>query len=979
MDGKPQKDVRRAQGRGQNANSHGRGGAHNSERDSRPRRQDMDGATKRTHKANPHEAEENALFEAEAQAQAMGVHHQHVVNTGLSADSDVAHGDVPAPGAPQTGADAAEAGGPVEGPQTVQRPIPRKYTSDPNLPAEVGVRQGTHVVGRLQLKSWTNAVAFVKSPHVIPFDVFVGGIENRSGALPGDLVIVQLKPRAEWKPSTRENNDGHNHVPLLHKPAANQRPTAAAAESGSDDGDEIVGNPTFADGRAVADVMVHAGGERAPADDAERLHRAIGGPDSYDWPRNLQPEGKIVAVLERRFDPIQCCRLFVGHPREGQPEQGPPRIMPDRWYRFKSYSDDFPMVAVYGRDIPTAFRDDVGSYLFLVVIDTEPVRFVDNGRFPLGKVRVSLGMTGTVDAESAAISYTNKIKDAPFSPEVEACVMQDFVIPDAAELKAMGRRDLRTEEFVCTIDPATARDLDDALSITKIHDGYRVGVHIADVSHFVPAGTPLDEEARERATSTYYIERVIPMLPRKLCEDYCSLNAGVDKYAFSGIWNFDYEGNVTDEWFGQSVIRNRCRMAYEDAQLVIEGDESGDTLNFVNEDAPRDELVRKVIKSVKLLQELALKLRQKRFDRGALSLNKGKLKFVFEDFNSRLAPKGLSQERQRAANFLVEEFMLHANCRVAEKVSQFMPSCALLRKHDPPVKKKLNNFIQAARRFGFEIQAGSSKQLRESLNGYSEHPDSDCLRFMATICMSLAKYVSADEDKKNPVNHFALAAPLYTHFTSPIRRYADLVIHRQLLLALDIEAELKKQGYDGYTPAVDTKVDFTQLQHAHYYVHPSDVEQIAGHCNEKKEAAKKAGDASSSLFLCLFIRALAVKSKVEPSLPEKLCVRGVIVRIEEARFTVYMSDVAMTFELHHNSTQQRWKDENKVEEDNTAFVVNWGPHPESGDVTTEKLTLFSEVLVTLDAVVRGHMELQSTVHPPWERDPKRITPLDFEL
>lgn len=947
--GKPSKDARRQQGSQRTAKSHDHGGSRQHRDHGQPPRRPPP-------KKQPDQAEEEAVEEARLQAEGAGVHHQHVVNKGLDASRDV-HDSVAAP-----------AGGPgeTEPNQETQEqtpppqlpPVRRYVPKGDNDPVEAGVRDGSCVIGRLQLKSWTNAVAFVKS-RLFPWDVFVGGIENRSGALPGDIVVVRLKPRSEWKPSTRVQASEANHTSTLHRP------------------DEDGALPRLADGRRVEHVLEHDAPDRPPQDDVERLTLALAGKrDFSDWPANLQPEGQVIAVLERRFDRIQCCRFFAG-----RDQQGPVEINPSRWYRFKSYSDDFPVVAVFGRDIPTTFRDDVGKYLFLVVVDSDPhVKFVDNGRFPIGRIHASLGQTGTVEAESASISFSHKIKDAPFSPEVEECVMRDFVIPDAAALREMGRRDLRQEEFVCTIDPATARDLDDALSIAKTQRGFRVGVHIADVSHFVPIGTALDEEARERGTSTYYIERVIPMLPRRLCEDYCSLNAGVDKFAFSGIWEFDFEGNVVEEWFGQSVIRNRCRMAYEDAQRIIDGDESGDSLVFVNEAAPREELVRKVVKSVKLLQALALKLRQRRFDRGALSLNKGKLKFIFEDFNSRLAPKGLSQERSKAANFLVEEFMLHANCRVGEKIVQYLPECAMLRKHDPPVKKKLNNMVQAAAKFGFTINPSSSKTLRDSLDEYRDHPDIDSLRFMATICMSLAKYTSSNADKKTSVSHFALAAPIYTHFTSPIRRYADLVVHRQLLLALDIERALVDMGYtDEDAAANKTRVAWQDLDHAHYYVHPSDVENIAEHCNQKKEAAKKAGEASSALFLCLFIRAIAQKSLADPSVPGKLVVRGVVVRIEEQKFTVYFGDVAMTQEVFHNSPFQRWADANRVEEDNSGFVVNWGQHPVSKDVTTEKFTLFSQVLVTLDAVVRGRMELQATIHPPWERDPHRITPLDFEL
>jgi DIS3-like exonuclease 2 len=929
------------------------------------------GGDKQDHHAK-NEKEDEAMAAARGAADAAGVHHRHYVNKGLDERGDSASHPLPTgtayPGMAMQGAKT-----PTTTTGSVQRPPVTPYKSDPNCPEEVGIRDGTHVVGRLQLKQWTNAVAFVKNP-LFAFDVFVGGVDHRGPALPGDIVVVKLKPQSEWKAAQREGVDSE-YKPFLH----------AAPAKGTDDGSPAsAASPALPDGRAVENVLRHDPSRRGAQDDASRLARALNARENLEWPANLQPEGTVVKVLERRFDPMQCCRFFDGsRPQQGEPTgpKQPPRIELDRWYRFKSYSDDFPIVAVYGRDIPANFRDDVTSYLFLVQVGSVPdVKFVD-GRFPVGRVVISLGQAGTAEAESTAISFTHKVRDAPFSAEVEECVMEHFVIPSKEELKQMNRRDLRDEEFICTIDPATARDLDDALSIEQTPGGYRVGVHIADVSFFVPIHSPLDEEARERATSTYYIERVVPMLPRKLCEDYCSLNAGVDKFAFSGIWHFDRAGNVQSEWFGQSVIRNRCRMAYEDAQRIIEGDLSGDSLNFVNEEQPRDVLVKKVIKSVQLLQELALVLRQNRFDRGALSLNKGKLKFIFEDFNSRLAPKGLTQERSREANFLVEEFMLHANCRVGEKVVQYMPDSALLRKHDPPVKKKLNNFITAASRFGFKIQGGGSKALRDSLAEYNDHPDCDSLRFMATICMSLAKYTCSEEDKKASVGHYALAAPIYTHFTSPIRRYADLVIHRQLLLALDIERELKRRGIKGDAVMSEEAkyVDFNEMEHGDFYMHPSDVQTVALNCNNRKEAAKKAGDASSSLFLCLFIRALEQKAKVEPSLPSKLVLRAVVVRITDQVFTLYISDIALTYEIYHNTTLQKWTTANVVDEDQASFLVTWGQHPDNQDVVTEKLTLFSQVLVTLDAVIRGHMELQATIHAPWARNPARITPLDFAL
>lgn len=872
------------------------------------------------------------------------------MNTALpDAASDVASANAAA---------ASNAHGTMATPQVPQPPPVAPFVPDVDSDLVRDIRAGTVVVARLSLRSWTGSAAFGQCPSVLPADVFLAGSDARGGALSGDVVAIRLNPQSEWHPAP---NAGPDSGAIGHTPAGYKRGSGEDA-------------PRLADGRVVVHAVKHKARPTAQTP-AERIWHACCGDvlPTFDWNRKLQAQGSVCRVLERRFERFQCCRLF-----EKAAHDPGFRMEPNRWYRFKSYADDFPVVAVYGRDVPQRFREHADQYLFLIEVRADPEpHWVDRGRFPVGRVLFSLGQTGTIESESAAIAYTHKIKDAEFTDDVNACVMQDFVIPGPAELAAMGRRDLRTEEFVCTIDPATARDLDDALSVCQTAHGYRVGVHIADVSHFVPVETALDEEAQQRATSTYFVERVIPMLPRKLCEDYCSLNAGVDKFAFSGIWEFDRKGNVTSEWFGQSVIRNRCRMAYEDAQRIIDGDESGDTLTFINEDEPRDVLVKRVVNSVKMLSIVAKQLKAKRVEKGALALNKGRMRFIFESADSRLAPKAITQERSKAANYLVEEFMLHANCRVAEKVVEFMPDATLLRKHDPPVRQKVARFTSSVARFGYKLNGGSSKALRESLEQYADSPDIDSLRCMATLCMSLAKYICSDDDANASVAHYALAAPLYSHFTSPIRRYADLITHRQLLLALDIEREVKRRMEA--TGKYPDDVDPSTLPHARYYYHPDEVAAMALHCVERKEAAKKAGEASLVLFLCTFIQAAAVKAPTSPNIPQHITLKAVVVRLKDVAVTLFIPEIALMHEIPLSSSGQLWQQPCTVEDDGSAVILNWGAHPSTKDLVTEKLTLFSPLLVTLKAVVRGHMQLEPVIHPPWERDEARVTGIDFQL
>ncbi|CUI14483.1 ribonuclease II-like protein, putative, partial [Bodo saltans] len=653
-------------------------------------------------------------------------------------------------------------------------------------------------------------------------------------------------------------------------------------------------------------------------------------------------------------------------------------VQANRFYKFRSYDKSFPFIAVFGADIPPPLHEKLADVLPLieVLVDKNgaPEQWVDNHRFPRGKVLMSLGMGGTAESETRAIAASNNIKDAPFTEEVEDAVFKEFIIPSSDRLKELGRRDLRDEEFVCTIDPATARDLDDAISITKTSGGYRVGVHIADVSYFVPLGNPVDLEARDRCTSTYFVERVIPMLPHKLCEDYCSLNAGEDKFAFSCIFQMDNNGVITSEWFGQSIIRNRCRMAYEDAQNIIEGNLTGDSLVFHEEELktspwPKEELTKKVVSSVTMMFELASKMRAARYEAGCLSLNKSKLKFRFDDINARVAPIGFGLDGIHEANWMVEQFMLLANIRVAEKIVEFLPQSALLRKHDSPDVKKLRAFKDAAAKHGIKLSVKTSKGLNDSLAKYSNDPRSDSLRLMATYNMMLAKYISSGEDETNPVDHYALATPCYTHFTSPIRRYADLMVHRQLLLALEIEQQVKRNANNNNANAT---VDVSLMKNKQYYFTHYEVSDIADRCNQQKERARKCSDASLKLFFCLYLEAIRIKSHVDKSIFPTQWVSAEVVRIKDGSFTIYASEIGSDCEIAFNSRNQHWRGECKFDKDSNSVILNWGPGQGQGEGSEdqeEAVGLFHRVtaslLVTRD---QGLMKLDMILDAPWNRD-----------
>jgi protein SSD1 len=392
-----------------------------------------------------------------------------------------------------------------------------------------------------------------------------------------------------------------------------------------------------------------------------------------------------------------------------------------------------------------------------------------------------------------------------------------WTIPDH---ELLSRKDLRGERLF-TIDPATAKDLDDAVSVKYMEDGtYEVGIHIADVSFFVKPNTALERDARKRATSVYLVQRSVPMLPPALSEQLCSLVPGQDRLAFSVIFTMTNDAKVLKKWFGKTVIRSVAKLAYEDAQNLIDGSNVGGIV------VDSDHQWSAIQSDVKLLQNLAKKLRTQRFRNGALSLESLSLSFKLDENG---LPVDCGQYERCDANYLIEEFMLLTNIVVGQHIAVHLPEQALLRRHDTPIERRLSTFTQRAERLGFNMDTSSSGALMRSFDAIDDPTARRLLELLSFKATQRAKYFCAGMLDIAKYSHYALNTPLYTHFTSPIRRYADVLVHRQLESILQGGAEPK----------------FTMDRDA--------VAKVAQQCNIKRDSAVLAQEQSAHLFLCVLI------------------------------------------------------------------------------------------------------------------------------
>lgn len=411
--------------------------------------------------------------------------------------------------------------------------------------------------------------------------------------------------------------------------------------------------------------------------------------------------------------------------------------------------------------VPILILGDIGDLKEGVKAFVEITGWQEKADYPHGEIREILGPKGEHEVEMKAILLERGI-DSTFPPHVEKEAQKIRESYSVEEGLKEDRRDLR-DLPTFTIDPDTAKDFDDALSFRDLENGrYEIGVHIADVAHFVTPKSALDEEARKRSFSTYLVDRTIPMLPEVLSNDLCSLNPNEDKFAFTALFEVDKDGQIHSRWFGRSVIHSDRRFTYEEAQEVLESGEG----DFAQE--------------IAVLWDIAQKVRKRRFKTGAIEFQSEEVKFELDDNGK---PIAIRIKESIDTNHLIEEYMLLANQETALEVKRLAKKYSrdllfIYRVHDEPDREKLEMLAVFLRALGydFDLPKGeiTGELLNDLLNRVEEKPEEGMIN--TTMIRSMAK---AEYSTKNN-GHFGLGFSYYTHFTSPIRRYPDILVHRLL-------------------------------------------------------------------------------------------------------------------------------------------------------------------------------------------------------
>ncbi|CAO1632693.1 unnamed protein product [Parajaminaea phylloscopi] len=624
-----------------------------------------------------------------------------------------------------------------------------------------------------------NAYNFLEGTVKVPgYDkpILLVGRESMNRAVDGDVVAVEILPESEWKASGDE---------VLDADSALKNDDAEGSGAG-EGGEASVGDDVDVEER-----------EKADAEATAKAHA-----------RERMPTGKVVGIVRRNW------RSYVAHVDASSVHSSALKTLGAQTLFATPVDRKVPKIRIRTRQ-----ADALVGQKILVALDD----WRSTSRYPDGHFVRTLGATESKEAEQESLLLEHDVPYRPFSRAILDCLPaegESWVVPpkDAADRAWRGRIDLR-EENICSIDPPGCQDIDDALHAKALPNGrIECGVHIADVSYFVSPATPMDAEAASRGTTVYLVDKRIDMLPHLLGTNLCSLRPFVERLAFSVIWEMDPKtADILDVRFSKSVIQSKAAFTYEEAQIRKDDKSKSDVITT----------------SIRLLNEMAIKLKGKRMAAGALNLASPEVR-IHLDSPEAAGPIDVEQKEMRETNSLVEEFMLLANVTVAEKNYSTYPQTAVLRRHLPPPRTNFETLQDILKkRRGFDLAIDSSGALAASLDKCvdpSEPAFNTLVRIMATRCMLSAEYFCSGSVPRDTFGHYGLACGMYTHFTSPIRRYADVLAHRQLAAAI---------GYDtALHPNMNDK---------------GNVDDVLAVVNKRHRGGQMAGRASVEFFVGLSI------------------------------------------------------------------------------------------------------------------------------
>ncbi|KAG2187329.1 hypothetical protein INT44_005015 [Umbelopsis vinacea] len=680
------------------------------------------------------------------------------------------------------------------------------------------------VRGSLRVNKRNRSDAYVTTDD-LDADVYICGSRDRNRALDGDVVAIKLvdvdrvlREKKEKEEAKLIRNGGQ---PRVRKPD-------------EEDDNEIV----------------------------------FGGDEDID---KVKPKycGIVVAILERAQNQVFSGILTLMRPnnkraQEEKAAEEARRMSGDSQFEhketprivwFKPSDKRVPLIAIPIEQVPENFVTDSEGYqqkLFVGSIKRWPITSLH----PFGVLEREIGLVSDITVQTQALLADNNVTDSEFSEAVMNCLPELPWTPEEADLE--DRREFKDVRVFTIEEQKQADILDRALSIIKVGDDtYEIGLHMADVAHFIKPHSPLDKEARARATVVEVVNKTVPMLPAELTSQVTNFVAGKDRLAFSVVWTMNSTGKVLGTWIGKSVVNAAANVSLDDVQQVVQGSHITAT-----EETSEEEL-HGLEQDIQLLHDIAQRLRESRTTKGIFTAEKEQLNINLQDN----LPASIDITEPHPMEELVNEFEVMANVVVAQKISSNFPEQALLRRQGGPHQRKMDELYEYAESLGYPLNDESPGTLQSSLDEIEDIEIRHGVTALVLKTLQPPKYFCTGVFDIIKYAHFSLNTPLYTHFTRPSRRYADIIIHRQMEATLAGEKR--------------------------FYIDRDTIQTLSQHCNVKQEAARWAKYQSGQLFLSRYLQGV-MKRQVTTAVTHE----ALVVAVFDHAFDVVLPEYALERRIH---------------------------------------------------------------------------------